>query len=84
MIKEKTEKPILTIISTVLITTLLGLVSWLAVFIWDIDNKVQYLMNYHSLLITPNGDIRASIEVEILKVKVNNLEKEIDNIKDKK
>lgn len=65
------------LIGTILLTLFISLLSWLAFFVWDIDNRVQYLINTNSVLITNEGQIRPSIEVEILKEKVSNLEKKI-------
>jgi len=69
-----------TIIATVVISLLTVAISSLASFIWVIDNDVQVIMSNQSLLITPNGDIRPSIDVEVLKVEFERLKERVDKI----
>lgn len=65
------------LISSAVVTLLVAGIGWVVSYVWESDNKVQQLLSYQSLLVTPSGDIRPSVKVERLDVRVTHLEDQI-------
>lgn len=74
------EKLIATFAGVVL-ATLLGLLGWLSVFVWDSNNRLQSLIAHQGLLLTPGGEIRASNQVLVLESRVDNLDRLLEHIR---
>jgi len=69
-----------TLITTVIVSLLTLIITSLGSFVWLINNEVQIIISNQSLLITPNGDIRPSIDVEVLKAEFNGLRYRVEKL----
>ena len=69
-----------TLITTVIVSLLTLIITSLGSFVWLINNEVQIIISNQSLLITPNGDIRPSIDVEVLKAEFNGLQYRVEKL----
>ena len=69
-----------TLITTVIVSLLTLIMTSLGSFVWLINNEVQIIISNQSLLITPNGDIRPSIDVEVLKAEFNGLQYRVEKL----
>lgn len=61
------------IIST-LIAISMANITWITVWAYEIDNKMEYTLSKLELLITPDGDIRPSTKVEVMEEKLRHIE----------
>ena len=69
-----------TLITTIIVSLLTLIITSLGSFVWLINNEVQIIISNQSLLITPNGDIRPSIDVEVLKAEFNGLQYRVEKL----
>jgi len=69
-----------TLITTIIVSLLTVTITSLASFVWVINNDVQVIKSNQALLITPNGDIRPSIDVEVLKAEFNGLRYRVEKL----
>jgi len=69
-----------TLITTIIVSLLTLIITSLGSFVWLINNEVQVIKSNQSLLITPNGDIRPSIDVEVLKAEFNGLRYRVEKL----
>jgi hypothetical protein len=69
-----------TLINTVIASVLTLIITSLASFVWVLNNDVQLIKSNQSLLITPNGDIRPSVDVEVLKAEFKRLHDRVDKL----
>jgi len=69
-----------TLITTIIVSLLTLIITSLGSFVWLINNEVQIIISNQSLLITPNGDIRPSIDVEVLKAEFNGLRYRVEKL----
>ena len=71
------------LINTIIVSLLTVTITSLASFVWVINNDVQVIKSNQALLITPNGDIRPSVDVEVLKAEFNRLQDRVNKLESK-